>query len=147
MANAFLYTPVQEAVFQTFVDTDACGGAQRFQCVEMAVWVSVCVCMCLKGRVQDWERERAGACVAQCVKVWEKWKETAGVRRGGCRTADKGAYEATPHDTLTHMHTTQRDVTLITAEIDLTLLKTVCGGEVEKKEWDVGRGEAQERGS
>lgn len=68
------------------------------------------------------------SCVAHSVKVWEKWEETAGAWRGGCRPADKGAYEAAPHDTLTHTHNTQHDMTLITAEIDLTLLKTVCRG-------------------
>ena len=73
----------------------------------------------------------------QCVKLWEKWKETAGVWRGGCRRADKGAYEAAPHGTVTHIHTTQHDMTLITAEIDLTLLKTICGGEEEwGTEWN-----------
>ncbi len=30
--------------------------------------------------------------------------------------------------THSHIHTAQHDMTLITAEIDLTLLKTVCGG-------------------
>lgn len=93
----------------------------QFQRAKMAVWVH------FKRGESVREREHVWAqCV--CVKVWEKWKETAGARRGGCRTADKGAYEAAPHDTLTHAHTAQRDMTLITAEIDLTLLKTVCGG-------------------
>lgn len=85
------------------------------------------LCECISKGERVWEKESmCGPSV--CVKVWEKWKETAGARRGGCRTADKGAYEAAPHDTLTHAHTAQRDMTLITAEIDLTLLKTVCGG-------------------
>ena len=76
--------------------------------------------------------------------VWKYGKNEKRQRETGeegAGRADKGAYEAAPHDTRTHPHTTQRDTTLITAEIDLTLLKTVCGG----KEWDADRVKTQKQ--
>lgn len=68
---------------------------------------------------------RRGACVGPgvCESMAKMRGDSRSRREGGCRSADKGAYEAAPHDTLAHIHTRRgMTTTLITARIDLTLL-------------------------
>lgn len=83
----------------------------------MAVWV------CVKESLREREQEHVWP------SVWKYGENEKGQRGSGEEGAGRLIKELMKlrRMTLTHVHTTQHDMTLITAEIDLTLLKTGLG--------------------